>query len=57
MLNIIKTLTGGRPMYCVDKCLFIDKVSGKEVGMYVDHKGRRWMATSRWDLFREQMSF
>ncbi|AMO44241.1 hypothetical protein DSS3P8_183 [Roseobacter phage DSS3P8] len=52
-----KALTRLLPMTCIDGCLFIDKVSGEEVGEYVDRDGQHWMATSRWDLFRVSMSF
>lgn len=44
-------LLGGRPMQCIDQ-LFIDRISGEAVNLYEDRLGRRWMANTRWALFR-----
>jgi hypothetical protein len=45
-------LTGGRPMRCVDSCVFVDRVSGKSVGRYVDRWGREFLSEGPWSLFR-----
>jgi hypothetical protein len=42
----------GYPMACVEKCRFIDKVSGNEVGLYRDRYGRTFLAEGRLAAFR-----
>lgn len=45
-------LLGGRPMKLSFANVFRDRVNGKVVNTYSDYKGRRWLAHSRWSLFR-----
>lgn len=40
------------PMRCIEHCHFIDRFSGKSVGIYEDRHGVRWLAESRWSLSR-----
>jgi hypothetical protein len=42
----------GYPMACVEKCRFIDRVSGNEVGVYRDRYGRTFLAEGRLSTFR-----
>ncbi len=51
-MKILAYLTGGRPMQLVDRCLFVDVVTGYEVGVYRDFWGRGWLAENRFSLFR-----
>ncbi len=51
MINVFKNLLGGRPMKR-GKHLFQDLVSFEQVFLYTDTLGRKWMATSMWDLTR-----
>ena len=44
-------LTGGRPMTRTGTG-FVDTVSGQNVDMYVDGRGRYWLANGRWSWFR-----
>lgn len=47
----------GRPMKCVDRCLFVDVVSGKEVGVYRDAgTSVEYMAEGPWSWFRIALS-
>lgn len=47
----------GRPMECLDRCLFVDVVSGKEVGLYRDLRtGSEYMASGPWSWFRVALS-
>lgn len=48
---MLKQLLGGRPMR-YESSAFTDRVSGARVNYYLDRFGRRWMAESRWALFR-----
>lgn len=40
------------PMKVIERCLFVDIVSGNSVMLCQDRHGRYWMAESRWSLFR-----
>lgn len=42
----------GYPMTCVERCRFIDRVSGKEVGVYRDRYGRTYLAEGPFATFR-----
>ena len=48
---MFKKLLGGRPMRR-ESFAFTDKCSGASVSYYIDRLGRRWMAETRWSLFR-----
>ena len=48
---MFKKLLGGRPMRR-ESFAFTDKCSGASVRYYIDRLGRRWLAESRWSLFR-----
>jgi len=50
-MNFIRRILGGRPMKH-EGCAFVDQVSGKEVNRYTDTLGRKWLANTRWSLFR-----
>jgi hypothetical protein len=50
-MSLFYWLTGGRPMR-IDYCLFIDRVSGREVFACIDGFGRKWMAEGAWSWFR-----
>ena len=43
---------GGRPMMLLERGVFTDIVSGESVNLYLDMKGRKWLATDRWGWFR-----
>ena len=32
------------------RCLFVDKVNGREVCLYTDKYGKEWMAQSKWEM-------
>ena len=32
------------------RCLFVDKVNGREVWLYTDKYGKEWMAQSKWEM-------
>ena len=32
------------------RCLFVDKVNGREVWLYTDKYGKEWMAQSKWGM-------
>ena len=32
------------------RCLFVDKVNGREVWLYIDRYGKEWMAQSKWEM-------
>lgn len=32
------------------RCLFVDKVNGREVWLYIDKYGKEWMAQSKWEM-------
>ena len=51
MLTLIKKLFGGYPMK-KGKHLLQDLVSFKQVFLYTDTLGRKWMATGAWNLSR-----
>lgn len=52
MLQLVAKLTDGRPMRCIRRCHFVDRVSGKSVGLYRDAFDRAWLAEGPWSLFR-----
>lgn len=33
---------------CLDRCYFVDQISGKSVGLYQTKDGRKWMSDNRW---------
>ena len=49
--HLLPSILGGRPMTFV-QYRFTDVVVHKPVNLYVDHKGRRWLAFSKWSIFR-----
>ena len=49
--KIILFLTGARPMIKLGYA-FTDMLSGARVYDFVDQKGRLWLATDRWSIFR-----
>jgi len=52
MKRLFYLITGGRPMKQTDSNSFRDTVSGKQVNYYKDHLGKKWMANTKWSLFR-----
>lgn len=42
----------GYPMTCIERCRFVDKVSGAEVGLWRDRYGRTYMAEGKFATFR-----
>lgn len=32
------------------RCLFVDKVNGREVWLYIDKYDKEWMAQSKWEM-------
>lgn len=52
MLEKLWRFIRGYPMTCVQKCRFIDKVSGNEVGLYRDRYGRTFLAEGSYALHR-----
>jgi len=52
MLKRLWSLITSYPMECRVRCHFIDRVSGKSVGIYVDRHGNEWMAEHSLALFR-----
>jgi hypothetical protein len=55
MKNIFYILTGGRPMCKLAREGFWDKLAQRKVNHYVDKFGRKWMAFSKWSLFRVEV--
>jgi len=52
MLRKVATFLLSYPMKCVERCHFVDVVSGASVGIYEDRFGRQWLAEGRFSLFR-----
>jgi hypothetical protein len=51
MREFLMWLTGGRPMKPIEK-RFTDVVTGRDVWLYEDAFGRRWLAFEPWSWFR-----
>lgn len=49
--KILYTLTGGRPMTCIEY-YFDDRKAKRPVYRYQDRLGRYWMAHSKWAKHR-----
>lgn len=49
--RLLGCLTGGRPMQYLGH-RFTDLITGRPVGLYVDTRGRRWLAEGAWSWFR-----
>lgn len=47
---MIHSIRSRLSMRMVVPCLFVDKVSRKAVGLWVDRYGEWWMAASRWGM-------
>lgn len=55
MLQLLKrawVFLHGYPMVCIERCRFVDKVSGASVGLYRDRYGRTYLAEGRFATFR-----
>lgn len=53
MRKIAAWILFGRPMECIDRCLFVDVVSGLEVGVYRDSRtGAEYLSNGPWSWFR-----
>lgn len=53
ILSLFFAATGGRPMRLIRDVNFMDKKTGKVVGLYCDrHKGDYWLADGPWSRQR-----
>jgi len=50
-MNLMSRILGGRPMIKLER-EFWDGIEHKQVYSYMDTRGRVWLATSPWALFR-----
>lgn len=48
---MVRELLNGRPM-TFQRLVFIDPQSGFQVAQYIDQRGRKWHASSRWAIVR-----
>ena len=47
---IVRYLISKLTMSNTGKCLFVDKVNGREVWLYIDYFGKEYMAQSKWEM-------
>lgn len=55
MHPLLENALGGRPMKLLKERVMDDAVNHKPVNLYVDRRGRRWIAQSRWGMLRERV--
>jgi hypothetical protein len=48
--NVVVRFLSRATMKNTGRCLFVDKVNGREVWLYIDKYGKEWMAQSKWGM-------
>ena len=48
--NVVVRFLSRLKMKNTGRCLFVDKVNGREVWLYIDKYGKEWMAQSKWEM-------
>ena len=48
--NVVVRCLSRLTMKNTGRCLFVDKVNGREVWLYIDKYEKEWMAQSKWEM-------
>ena len=48
--NVVVRFLSRLSMKNTGRCLFVDKVNGREVWLYIDKYGKEYMAQSKWEM-------
>ena len=48
--NVVVRFLSRLTMKNTGRCLFVDKVNGREVWLYLDKYGEEWLAQSKWGM-------
>jgi hypothetical protein len=48
--KVLKNTISRLTMKNTGRCLFVDKVNGREVWVYVDKYNQKWMCQGKWEM-------